>query len=628
MRNITSRIDCAFNTLMSCAALALLAAGCGAAAPAAEQASLADTWPTPETSRTTPSPTPFPRIKLSSATTPSETRIISTATPLPLTTLEATPVSPLASPTPVSPLENVDQARPVDWAEVISAGLNVRNGPGIEYPVIGYLNQGESVPVLEIDPDSGWLRVQVADDAGTGWISGVPEYVSLEERPPVPPRAMPAAETKEAPAAPGPAVYQMLPQVSSLARPAVEVVVAEVPVLKGPGGPAVGGLKQGDVVTVCRFDPASSSVLVALPGGGTGWVAYDGQSIRLASGISPQSLARPSTDRPAPAQGLTGPLVIQSSSGGEIYVVNADGSDLRRLTGGIDPALSPDGQTVAFTRWSGDDGSLWLIGIDGTNERQVAGQAKQAKHPAWSPDGRRIVVNFQHGGRLEDHRVCENYLTKLGGETPDNVPWNVDPDSFHLDIKDGVPYLCWVLPPDPHWGLRVVNLADRSFEDVPSDTYAYGPEWDPANPWRIVSSGMNGLVQLDVMRKEQWALTDQRGDHTPVISPDGHTIAVAYNSGGHWEIHRLNADGSGRASLTKVPLSVLADGKGPWNSTAPAWSPDGSKIAFLTDRRGRWELWVMNADGSDQRPLFPESVQTRLNLQYNGVDERMISWAE
>jgi Tol biopolymer transport system component len=58
-----------------------------------------------------------------------------------------------------------------------------------------------------------------------------------------------------------------------------------------------------------------------------------------------------------------------------------------------------------------------------------------------------------------------------------------------------------------------------------------------------------------------------------------------------------------------------------WNNVAPTWSPDGSQIAFLTDRTGQWEIWVMQADGSDQHPLLPQEVQAQPNLQFNGVDE-------
>jgi hypothetical protein len=58
----------------------------------------------------------------------------------------------------------------------------------------------------------------------------------------------------------------------------------------------------------------------------------------------------------------------------------------------------------------------------------------------------------------------------------------------------------------------------------------------------------------------------------------------------------------------------------------PSWSPDGSQIAFLTDRNGQWEIWVMNADGSNQQPLFSANTLAGLMLQYNGVDERALSW--
>jgi TolB protein len=307
-------------------------------------------------------------------------------------------------------------------------------------------------------------------------------------------------------------------------------------------------------------------------------------------------------------------------------VINPDGSGLRRLTQGIDPALSPDGQTVAFTRWTGQDGTVWLINVDGSNERPVLGETKQAKHPAWSPDGQRMVVNFQHEGRLDPKEACQN-LIELGDRRPD-IPFNVDSDSVEVKIRDGRPFLCWTLPPDPHWGLRVVNVAEGSYQDEPSDTYAFGPEWDPANAWRVVSSGLNGLVQLDVNRSEQWSLSDRREDHTPAFSPDGHFLAVAYSNGGHYDIHRLNADGSGRVALTETPLwvTVQPDQQKPWNNVAPAWSPDGARIAFLTDRAGRWEIWVMNADGSDQHPMFPAEINDQLPLKYNFVDERMLTW--
>jgi Tol biopolymer transport system component len=94
----------------------------------------------------------------------------------------------------------------------------------------------------------------------------------------------------------------------------------------------------------------------------------------------------------------------------------------------------------------------------------------------------------------------------------------------------------------------------------------------------------------------------------------------------------MNTDGSGRVRLTQTSYRALVEQElngevvHAYNNASPAWSPDGSQIAFLTDRTGRWEIWVMKADGSNQQPLFPAETLAGIALQYKGADEQMISW--
>jgi Tol biopolymer transport system component len=62
------------------------------------------------------------------------------------------------------------------------------------------------------------------------------------------------------------------------------------------------------------------------------------------------------------------------------------------------------------------------------------------------------------------------------------------------------------------------------------------------------------------------------------------------------------------------------------SNVAPAWSPDGQSIVFLSNRddenyAGDWRLWVMEADGSNQRPL-----SVGVPLEYSFVNEQAVSW--
>lgn len=322
-----------------------------------------------------------------------------------------------------------------------------------------------------------------------------------------------------------------------------------------------------------------------------------------------------------------GTLVFQTSSGGDIMTIKADGTGLRRLTHGIDPVLSHDGQQVAFTRWQNEStGALWTINLDGSNERHILGEMRKPKGPSWSPDDQRIVLNFQHGGILETYEQC--YDAEDFRRPPREAR------DVRLELKKTKPHVCWDLPPDAHWSLRVVNVTDGSFNDLDGGLYAFRPTWSPVDPNRIVSDGGHGLVDvrladINLDNSTQSRMSDLPSEGSPIFSPAGQFLAVVIGKGSAgYDIFRLNADGSGRTRLTQTPLWVTAgpDSDQPWSNVAPAWSPDGQLIAFLTNRNGPWEIWVMNADGSDQRPMFSEEINQQLALEYNFVDERAISW--
>jgi TolB protein len=82
-------------------------------------------------------------------------------------------------------------------------------------------------------------------------------------------------------------------------------------------------------------------------------------------------------------------------------------------------------------------------------------------------------------------------------------------------------------------------------------------------------------------------------DGSPAWSPDGTRIAFYSERDGNAEIYVMHADGTGVRRLTRTSA----------DEGYPAWSPDGRTISFDSDRDGNFDVFAMNADGSNVRPL-------------------------
>lgn len=436
-----------------------------------------------------------------------------TRTPLMITNLTLIPeTESTATPTPIATKTDATAQ-----AEVLVSSLNVREGPGIDYPVIGVAYAGETLDIVGTS-DSHWVQV-ITIDGKTGWISDRPVYTQIS-----------------------------------------------------------GSLNGTPLVQVAPPDPAA----------------------RISSGSN-------------------GKLIFMNASGGDLLSINTNGTNLQHLANGvIDPAVSPDGEYVAFTRWDGAEmGTVYTLNLASGEERVVLGETLQAKSPTWSPDGQEIIVSFQHGGLRDPQPHCKTL--KPG----DNFEFSPNKIILKFRIRpDGTIRICYIYKEDLQWGLRRVNLTTGKFDDLPHDTYSYTPAWDPQNAWRVIYDGNKGLMQLDVTNGSLWPITNDLRDTAPVFSPDGQKLTLTYKQHDHWEIYTLDLTTGERQRLTKPPL--LADPQ--YSSASPAWSPDGDEIAFITDRTGQWEIWAMNADGSNQHSQFSPEIQSQLGLQYWGMNERVLNW--
>jgi Tol biopolymer transport system component len=109
----------------------------------------------------------------------------------------------------------------------------------------------------------------------------------------------------------------------------------------------------------------------------------------------------------------------------------------------------------------------------------------------------------------------------------------------------------------------------------------------------VVNEDGSGVRQLTDPAEEGSPRTPTRSGHCAcaVWSPTATQIAYeAAQGGGKPDVYVMNADGSGRTRLTRNPS----------RDENPDWSPDGTQVAFYSERAGQAEIYIMNADGSKQ----------------------------
>ncbi len=255
---------------------------------------------------------------------------------------------------------------------------------------------------------------------------------------------------------------------------------------------------------------------------------------------------------------IAGRLAYHANPAGniDIYIMNADGSGIERLTSdpGNDtsPDWSPDGTQIAFDSNSSsddtDDSEIHRYTLaDGSIRSMTSGEGASAD-PDWSPDGSLLVIEANYGR--------EQFAM-----------WTLDEGATRL---------------------RYISRSDNTHQN---------PTWSPDGTQIAVSILVNNNYDIYI--------TDANGDVTAQLtddpaldfaaswSPDGSRIAFESGRDGDSDIYVINADGSNLQQLTSDP----------GRDRFPAWSPDGTQIAFSSDRDGDFEIFVMNADGSNVQQL-------------------------
>jgi pSer/pThr/pTyr-binding forkhead associated (FHA) protein/tetratricopeptide (TPR) repeat protein len=256
---------------------------------------------------------------------------------------------------------------------------------------------------------------------------------------------------------------------------------------------------------------------------------------------------------------------------------------------------------IAFPVWNKDRGKydIYVANADGGGRRLVTEEMHQ---PAFRPDGSWLAANGERHEHMNLHivRPDGSGLKEITENIEDGLPaWSPDGSRLvfsstkHGDRQSRI----YVLDQVPFVGRKE---GGRPLNFGPDDVRGEYPAW--ASRDRIVFKGCDNTVEpvkcgLFIMPSapgphpmEQ--LTENLQDTAPAAH--GSKIAFMSDRDGNWEVYVMNDDGSGVKRLTN---DSAHDG-------LPTWSPDGRTIAFVSNKGGAWAVWAMGPDGSNRRKLF------------------------
>lgn len=325
--------------------------------------------------------------------------------------------------------------------------------------------------------------------------------------------------------------------------------------------------------------------------------------VNMESGESVQ-LTEPDLDPARPHWSPSGDFVaMQAFKKGtfDIWTMAPDGTNLRQLTEGPwderEPEISPDGSEIAFVSDRSGTYDVWTINVTSGELTQWTDTPGEEAYPTWSLDGKRVayVVDESEIKEVTREGDVRDLVSGINGVA--YAPsWQAGPD----------PRISWIRSTPGKADLMVGNEVRLEGHDV----FPFRVQWQDDGSALFTADGSVMRLAPDDEAPEEVPFTAKltidrpnfesranivqdgtwpvKGIVTPALHPEGDRIAfVALND--LWTMR-----------IGETPEKVTDD---TFYESDPAWSPDGSRLAYISDRNGSLDIWIREVESGEEQAL-------------------------